>query len=367
MLPFGINKGVFTLKKIYFFAFTAFCIIMFCMPIVAQAEAINKETIIVATGEDVPLDDHLPEEYRFPAKYRTNAVQFRTEDGVLLCGWVIGEGTKGVTLGHANGWGTVSWLPFGERLVDAGYRIIIWEFRNISPSGDAAPGEDQHWDFDVLAAVQVLREYGVTEIVAMGASDGGNATAVASPKIPELAGLGILSSPARSKGDGPAALSQINVPAFFAVSDNDPGGNFLPEVQALYDACASEKKELHILTSYEHGTDLLSDEDKYSGGAYGGSTKEQKQERRQLADDLMRFVNDAFGVNADEPADNEDGTPPATLTPENSETVTSEPTLPTETNNPTQGGNGNFMIIWIAIGIIFIGTFIIVFLRGKKR
>lgn len=341
------------------------------MPLSAHAEITSGESIIVATGEDVPSDDHLPEEYRFPAKYRADAVQFRTEDGVLLCGWVIGEGTRGITLGHANGWGTASWLPFGERLVDAGYRIIIWEFRNISPSGDAAPGEEQRWDLDVLAAAQVLREYGVTDIVAMGASDGGNATAVAAPHIPELVGLGILSSPARSKGDGPAALSRITVPAFFAVSSNDPGvgggDQFMREVQTLYDACASEQKELHILTSYEHGTDLLSDEDRYSGGAYGGSTEEQKQERRQLADDLMHFVNDAFGVTADETDDYEDSTPTPTSTPNNGETVAPMPTQPVETNNPTERNNSSSLIIWIALGIIIIVVLIVVFGRGKKR
>ncbi len=109
----------------------------------------------------------------------------------------------------------------------------------------------------MLAAAQVLKERSVAEIITIGASDDGNAIAVASPDIPELVGLYILSSPARSLGDDLAALSQITVPAFFAVSDNDPRRNFLPEVQALYDACASEQKELHILTSYEHGSNLL--------------------------------------------------------------------------------------------------------------
>lgn len=360
------------MKKKYICVLAAFCMAIFCAPLLAHAEATNNESIIVATGEDVPLDDHLPEEYRFPAKYRANAVQFRTEDGVLLCGWVIGEGTKGITLGHANGWGTTSWLPFGERLVDQGYMIIIWEFRGLYPSGDSPAGSDlrteQRWDLDVLAAAEVLRERGATEIIAMGASDGGNAAAVAAPHIPGLVGLGILSSPARSKGDGPAALSQITVPAFFAVSSSDPGAGggdqFMREVQTLYDACASEQKELHILTSYEHGTDLLSDEDMYSGGAYGGSTEEQKQERRQLADDLMRFVNGAFGVNVDETADSE-STP--TPTPDHGETVAPTPTQPAETNNPTERNNSSSLIIWIALGIILIVVLIIVFGRGKKR
>ena len=66
------------------------------------AEAKNVTSIIVATGKDVPTDDNLSEVYRFPEKYRENAVQFITEDGVLLCGYILGEGSRGITLGHAN-------------------------------------------------------------------------------------------------------------------------------------------------------------------------------------------------------------------------------------------------------------------------
>jgi hypothetical protein len=81
------------------------------------------------------------------------------------------------------------------------------------------------------------------------------------------------------------------------------------------------QKELHILTSYEHGTDLLSDVDVYSRMV--GSTEAQKEERRKLANDLMRFVNDAFGVGEDDTdGGNEAGNE---LTPEG--TATSEPPL----------------------------------------
>lgn len=74
------------------------------LPILAYAEADHAVSIITATGRDVPTDSHLPEDYRFPAGYRDNAVQFRTGDGVLLCGYVIGKGSYGITLAHPNGW-----------------------------------------------------------------------------------------------------------------------------------------------------------------------------------------------------------------------------------------------------------------------
>ena len=77
-----------------------------------------------------------------------------------------------------------SWLPFAERLMEEGYQVIIWEFRNMQPSGSAEAGMEQRWDLDVLDAAQVLRERSVTEIISMGASYGGSATAVAAPNIP---------------------------------------------------------------------------------------------------------------------------------------------------------------------------------------
>lgn len=220
---------------------------MFSLLTPVHAETKNETSIIVATGKDVPTDDHLPEQYRFPEKYRENAVRFVTEDGISLCGYVLGEGSRGITLGHANGWMVKSWLPFAERLVDEGYMVILWEFRGNAPSGSATGVATRRWDLDVLAAAQVLKERGATKILSMGVSDGGTATAVAAPHIPDLIGLGILSSPKDSVGNALEAIGKISVPAFFAVSTNDFAGNFYPEVKALYEACSSTQKQFHVI------------------------------------------------------------------------------------------------------------------------
>ena len=42
------------------------CVGILFLPPLAHAEAENETSIIVATGKDVPTDDHLPEGYRFP-------------------------------------------------------------------------------------------------------------------------------------------------------------------------------------------------------------------------------------------------------------------------------------------------------------
>lgn len=42
------------------------------------AYAQDTDNIIIATGQEVPTDDGLSEEYSFPAGYQENAVQFLT-------------------------------------------------------------------------------------------------------------------------------------------------------------------------------------------------------------------------------------------------------------------------------------------------
>ncbi|MGG3281029.1 alpha/beta hydrolase [Paenibacillus solani] len=271
------------------------CIVVIFLPSVVFAEDKNETSIIVATGKDVPTGGILGS---LPEKYPANAVEFVTQDGVKLTGYVLGNSNKGITLGHENGWMVDSWLPFAERLVNEGYMVILWAFRNDEPS-DSVSGEGTYRrDLDVLAAAQVLRERGATKILAMGASIGGTSTAVAAPNIPELVGLGILSSP-RQFGVNPAisaleCVKKIDVPTFFAVAEKDPTGNYYDEVKALYEASASKQKQFNVTHSSEHGTDMLSEEGRYSKRSKD-STVKQQQERIALADKLLVFVNDSFG------------------------------------------------------------------------
>jgi predicted alpha/beta-hydrolase family hydrolase len=292
------NKtGVAEVKSVY--AFAVLMMIGATMRLLSVPAYAGEASIVTALGQDVPTDSHLPEDYRFPAEYRDNAVQFRTSDDVLLCGYVLGEGSCGITLGHASGWMVKSWLPFAERLADAGYMVIMWEFRNIEPSGFAPESQSRRWELDVLAAAQVLRERGAAQILCMGASDGGTATVIAAPDIPELTGLGILSSPKNSIGDAVEAIGRMkDVPAFFAVSTKDSFGNFYPHVEALYQACPSTHKQFMVIEGSGHGTDMIMPEVPGVGYASFPNTDAQIEERQKLADELFRFVNEAFNAAA---------------------------------------------------------------------
>ena len=365
------------MKKIAVCILIMLCLVVF-LPIFAHAESGGEASVITATGQDVPTDDHLPEEYRFPAQYRDNAVQFRTSDGVLLCGYVLGEGSRGVTLGHPNGWMVKSWLPFAERLVNAGYMVILWEFRNIEPSGFAPESESRRWDLDVLAAAQVLRERGASEILAMGASDGGTATAIAAPDIPDLVGLGILSSPKDSVGNAVEAIGRIkDVPAFFAVSTKDSSGDFYPHMEALYEACASTQKQFIVEEGVDHGTDMITPEVPGLGYASLPTDDAQIKARQELSDKLLLFVNKAFAA-ASGPDGNEMSAPPSA--PAGAETaVSSQASGNGETAAPASeesgGSSGNsggpgapiVPIVGGGLLLVLVAALCIVSARRRKR
>ncbi|NEZ41913.1 alpha/beta hydrolase [Paenibacillus alvei] len=332
------------------------CVVVMFLPSVVFATDKKETSIIVATGKDVPTGGILGS---LPEKYPANAVEFVTQDGVKLCGYVLGSGNKGITLGHENGWMVDSWLPFAERLVKEGYMVILWAFRNDEPSDSVSGDGTYRRDLDVLAAAQVLRERGATKILSMGASIGGTSTAVAAPNIPELVGLGILSSP-RQFGINPEisaleAVKKIDVPAFFAVSEKDPTGNYYDEVKALYEASASKQKQFHVIHSSEHGTDMLSEEGRYSKLSKD-SAVEQKKERKALADKLLLFVNNSFGKTT---STDDDSNKPSTNTANHntSDKVDTNKTEKTAFMNPTI----------IGAGILFILAIVAIIMVKKKK
>lgn len=239
----------------------------------------------------------------FPDALKANSVGFAASDGTKLSGVVLGTGSKGVTLGHANGWNVCSWLPFAQKLADHGYQVILWSYRNNEPSAPAKGEAHYRLDLDVRAAVDVLISRGVTKILAAGASLGGTSSAVAAPDIPQLAGLALLSSP-RKFGAPPRisaldAVKKVTVPSFFAISSHDPTGDYASEIRALYEASAASRKELVVIDDSEHGTDMLS----------------ATPQGTDLSNKLWTFVTSVLGEPAQPPS--EPAQPSTSTTPSN--------------------------------------------------
>ena len=347
---------------------------VFCLPALATNSGNNS--IITGTGLDIPMEDGQPEGYSFPTGYQENAIQFVTEDGVTLRGYIFGAGEKGITIAHARGWMLKSVLPLAKQLADSGYQVIIWEFRGTLPSQSAEDEAAARWDLDVLAAAQVLRERGATQILPIGASYGGTSTVVAAAEIPELVGLVVLSAPAHDVEPLTPidAISRITTPAFFAVSKRDwqgAPGIYQAEVESLYDACASEAKEFHLMEGQAHGTDMVTIPSEPTGYATVPKTDEEKSGREKLAGELMRFVNDAFehasnGMEQESTEASSQQTPneqqSALVEPSISGTIGEHNELPAETS-PISIAHALLMISCVVVCII---TIVLYGKKGKR-
>ena len=94
---------------------------------------------------------------------RRRAVRFTTFDRVRLIGVELGFGPRAVILAHQGGGGEgpwlCAWMRYARILALQGYRVLAFDHRGFGSSGGTT-----HWtrarrvDFDVLAAIQVMRK-----------------------------------------------------------------------------------------------------------------------------------------------------------------------------------------------------------------
>jgi hypothetical protein len=91
-----------------------------------------------------------------------------------------------------------------------------------------------------------------------GASCGGTTAIIAGARDPNLAGLLIMSSPARCGVlNAVPPVRAITQPSLFIVSPGDMNGAVERQVRELYTASTAPRKRLVIDDSGYHGTDLL--------------------------------------------------------------------------------------------------------------
>lgn len=71
-------------------------------------------------------------------------------------------------------------------------------------------------------------------------------------------------------------------------------------MEALYEAYGSERKEIHIMEGKAHGTDMVTiPPEGELGYASFPETDREREDREELAGELMRFVREAFGEEPD--------------------------------------------------------------------
>jgi pimeloyl-ACP methyl ester carboxylesterase len=193
---------------------------------------------------------------------RQRVVRFSTFDRVRLIGLELGGGPRGVVLAHQGGGGEgpwlCAWMRYARHLAAQGYRVLVFDHRGFGSSGRTT-----HWprarrvDFDVMAAVGLLRRRGAERVVLAGASLGGAAVLSAAAFAPAHVG-GVISFAAPqtyARIDALAASRALRVPALYISAEGD--ADFPEEARAMYEACGAADKRLVIVPGFEHGAPVL--------------------------------------------------------------------------------------------------------------
>ncbi len=200
----------------------------------------------------------------FGAPAGSKAVTFTTSDGVRLAGRLFGpaDATAGVVLAHMLPADQTSWYDEAANLADLGYRVLTFDFRGYCPGGEGGcskgPKDVNATPVDLSAALGYLRKDGVTRVALVGASMGGTAALiVASQEGTGVDAVVTLSAPQviQGIGAGPDVLQGVSAAKLFVAGLGDTTA--ARSAQDLYDE-SQQPKRVEILTTDDHGTDLLS-------------------------------------------------------------------------------------------------------------
>jgi alpha-beta hydrolase superfamily lysophospholipase len=193
----------------------------------------------------------------------SRAVTFPSADGVRLAGRLFGpeHARTGVVLAHMLPADQRSWFDIADRLGGMGYAALTFDFRGFCPGGDGGCSEGSEdvaaiWQ-DVAGAVSYLRSRGIGSISLVGASMGGTASLIVAAKEGSgITAVATLSAPSSISGltAGPDVLANVTAAKLFVAGDGD--GVAAETAQAFYDQ-SPEPKDVQIVTSDDHGTDLL--------------------------------------------------------------------------------------------------------------
>jgi len=113
-------------------------------------------------------------------------VSFPTQDGGVVYADQYGSGDQGLVLAHGMVFNKESWTTQAKAFGDAGFKVLAIDFRGRGQSHGPDGGESNNEDgyYDVLGAVEYLRENGAETVSVIGASFGGWAASTAAVKTP---------------------------------------------------------------------------------------------------------------------------------------------------------------------------------------
>ncbi|MCF7971733.1 MAG: alpha/beta hydrolase [Methylococcaceae bacterium] len=170
-------------------------------------------------------------------------VVLTTADNASIQADLVLRGPEGVILAHGAAFDKDSWGSIETRLIDKNYTVLAINFRGYGKStlGDK-PGALYE---DILAAVQFLKEQGVTKISILGASMGATAAAQASVESePKDINRMVLLSPVHI-----AEPEKMKGYLLFIASEDEPS---ISAIKANFDKAPNNPKIIEILSGKEH-------------------------------------------------------------------------------------------------------------------
>jgi alpha-beta hydrolase superfamily lysophospholipase len=180
----------------------------------------------------------------------------RTADGVRLYAVQAGTGSTVIVLAH-EGRDDVcgSWLAYAARLVDSGFRTLMFDFRGNGHSESVPDPKALRLDRDLEAAVTRAWAGRTRNVFLMGASLGG-AAAVQNGASLQVSGIVSLSGTRIWPGFGInhyASLPRLRVPFLYLGTTNDSAA---PEKEArdIYGRVGSRDKRIVLYRGSLHGT-----------------------------------------------------------------------------------------------------------------
>jgi pimeloyl-ACP methyl ester carboxylesterase len=189
-------------------------------------------------------------------------------DQTKLHAVATGEGTKGAVLVHMLGRSSNDWSFFADRLSKSEVRTVAVDLRGHGKS-DRADDILEDADYpamkaDVIAAVDWLRDQGVTEVSCVGASIGANLCLQVAAGDPGIVNVVALSPGLKYKGvTSVDALTTYGArPVLIVASEDD---SYAAKTGMVLDERATGQHHFELLKAAGHGTKMLNREPRLEG------------------------------------------------------------------------------------------------------
>jgi dienelactone hydrolase len=235
-----------------------------------------------AMGQLGPLPSATPGAKCLTAREQAGVVRFRSDNGALLAGALLGVGRTGVIFAHSNNTDLCDWVPYSRVLAGQGYTALSIDLNGYGASQTSAGVPvDPRYDDDLSAAVRLLRGRGVTAVFLVGEVMGGTAAVKAAAEItPPVAGVIAVSSIADTLHmDAVAAAHRLTVPLLCIASGND---EFLDDTRRIAAAASGAPyHEMLVVAGATAGETMLFDP---------GLEVKATQVRAQVAAFLRRYA-----------------------------------------------------------------------------